>query len=500
MKFKKGDLDAGIAVFFDSFSKIIIASGLLLTNFKLEKDLVLAKILSATALTVFIGSIFSFLLAKNWGKRQGESPGTGGTQAQELGTTALFAGISSTCFFVWISAIMLPTFVTTGDPILSWRVTLAVSFIYSLLQIALAFLSEQIFKLIPPDALKGAIIGGCLAWMILSPISQAMTRPWLFITSLFILLALFLGRVKLKYLTPALAALLLGTALYWLSGQAEVREVSSALGHLGLYFPSLQISLFQPAVLTRALKFLPLILAYILAETTANIQAFTEAKGQEEAYPVRTSLLGLSLVNLVGSLLGNPFPLNYYWGHSTWKKLGAGEGYPLVAGTLHLLLCFTGISALVAVLIPTEVSLIMLVFVGLNSAAFALSGSSSKYHPALVLAAAIPLFELVNNQLTSSANRAFATLGQGSMITAILYASILIMVIDRHWRKAAAFASCTALLSLLGLIHSEGLGLGQNPQLAISYLGLAGLFLFLDFRERKAYPTGEKLPADKPKR
>ena len=485
MKFKKGDLDAGVAVFFDSFSKIIIASGILLVNFKLEKDLVLAKILSATALTVFIGSIFSYLLAKQLAKKQTKSQEIRDGQAKPGGATALFAGVSSTCFFVWISAIMLPTYLATGDPILAWRVTLAVSFIYSLLQIVLAFLSEKIFKLIPADALKGAIIGGCLAWMIISPISQAMTRPWLFIISLFILLTFFLGRIKFKYLPTALAALLLGTALYWLSGQAEVQEVSSALSHLGFYLPSFQFAMFQPPVLTRALNFLPLILAYILAETTANIQAFAEAKGPEGAYPVKSNLLTLALVNLLGSLLGNPFPLNYYWGHSTWKKVGAGEGYPLVAGTLHLLICFTGISALVAVLVPTEVSLIMLVFVGLNSAAFAISESSSKYYPAIVLAAAIPIFELINNQLASSGNKAFASLAQGSMVIAILYASILIMVIDRRWIKAAAFASCTALLSLFGLIHSNGLGLGKNPQLAISYLALAGIFLFLGFREKK---------------
>ena len=54
MKFKyrwwgKGDLDASIGIFFDGFSKILSATGIMLLVFGMPADIVLGKIVPASA-------------------------------------------------------------------------------------------------------------------------------------------------------------------------------------------------------------------------------------------------------------------------------------------------------------------------------------------------------------------------------------------------------------------------------------------------------------------
>ena len=55
--------------------------------------------------------------------------------------------------------------------------------------------------------------------------------------------------------------------------------------------------------------------------------------------------------------------------------------------------------------------------------------------------------------------------------------AIAAYVIDRAFAKAAAFALAGAALTFFGFMHSEAIGVGKMPVLAVSYLGVAGLLL-----------------------
>ena len=308
--YKKGDIDAGLGTFFDSFGKIIIAIPILIGVLHMPEQLVFGKVVAATGFTVFIFSLFNTLLARDLGKK---------TQNRDI--TALFGGISGTTFFVWLNAIMLPTYFVSQDPIFAWSVTIGVSLIYSALQLILSFVFSLIFKFIPREALMGATVGGALTWMILSPLGEAFTTPWVIIPTLFILFAFYFGEIKPKFGSPALIAIGVGTIIAWASGVMQVNNLRESFANLNFYLPSFQFGLLTNKSLQAALNYLPLIIAYLLAELTADMQAFAQAEESKEIYPVRTALIGLSLSNLLGSLLGSPFLLNYYWGHPAWKKL-----------------------------------------------------------------------------------------------------------------------------------------------------------------------------------
>ncbi|HHT24841.1 MAG TPA: hypothetical protein GXZ76_04910 [Clostridiaceae bacterium] len=508
--YKKGDIDAGLGTFFDSFSKIIIAVPILTGVLNMSKQLVFGKVVAATGFTVFIFSLFNTLFARNLGKK---------TQNKDI--TALFGGISGTTLFVWLNAVMLPTYFASRDSTFAWSVAVGVSLIYSVLQLILSLVFSSVFKFIPREALMGATVGGALTWMILSPMGEAFTTPWVIIPTLFILFTFYFGEIKPKFGSPALIAIGIGTIIAWISGAMHVDNLRESFANLNFYLPSFQFGILTNEALQIALNYLPLILAYLLAELTADMQAFAQAEESKEIYPARTALVGLSLSNLIGSLLGSPFLLNYYWGHPAWKKAEAGSSYPLFSGTAHLVLCLTGLVAVVTSLIPVSASLVMLVYIGIVSGAGAFATGRKRYYGAMMLGVAIPLFELVNNKIFSVMNvmvnfsenssdliieqtadglmstsdgssaiivsklaeagyaEGFITLAQGAMTIAILYASILYLLIDHNWLKTSAFFLVATIFSFFGLIHAKELTINANPALSLTYLGLAIIFLII---------------------
>ncbi|MGB4609614.1 MAG: hypothetical protein ACOX3H_01225 [Saccharofermentanales bacterium] len=508
--YKKGDIDAGLGTFFDSFGKIIIAVPILTGVLNMPEQLVFGKIIAATGFTVFIFSLFNTLFARSLGK-----------QTQNGDITALVGGISGTTLFVWLNAIMLPTYFVSRDPIFAWSVTLGVSLMYSVLQLILSFVFSFIFKFIPREALMGATVGGALTWMILSPLGEAFTTPWVIIPTLFILFTFYFGEIKPKFGSPALIAIGIGTIIAWISGVMHVENLRESFASLNLYLPSFQFGLITNESLQIAINYLPLILAYLLAELTADMQAFAQAEESQEIYPARTALVGLALSNLAGSLLGNPFLLNYYWGHPAWKKAEAGVSYPFFSGMIHLILCLTGLVAVVTSLIPVSASLVMLVYIGIVTGAGAFATGRKRYYGAMMFGVAIPLFELVNNKVFSIVNIAgkftengsdlinqqttdslagisdgsasivaaklaeagyaegFITLAQGAMTIAILYASIIYLIIDRNWLKTSVFFFVTTVFSFFGLIHAKELTVNANPALSLCYLSLTITFLII---------------------
>lgn len=52
--FKKGDIDAGLGTFFDSFGKIIIVVPIMTGVLHMSEQLVFGKVVAATGFTVFI--------------------------------------------------------------------------------------------------------------------------------------------------------------------------------------------------------------------------------------------------------------------------------------------------------------------------------------------------------------------------------------------------------------------------------------------------------------
>ena len=75
MKFKyrwwgKGDVDASIGIFFDGFSKILSATGIMLFVFGMPADIVLGKIVPGVGLAIFAGNLWYFYEAWSLAKKE----------------------------------------------------------------------------------------------------------------------------------------------------------------------------------------------------------------------------------------------------------------------------------------------------------------------------------------------------------------------------------------------------------------------------------------------
>ena len=64
-------------------------------------------------------------------------------------------------------------------------------------------------------------------------------------------------------------------------------------------------------------------------------------------------------------------------------------------------------------------------------------------------------------------------LGSGAILVSLVLAAIAALVIDRKLVQAAGFAVAGAVLTFFGFMHSEAIGFGKTPMVALSYLVVA---------------------------
>ncbi len=498
--FKSGDIDATIGVFFDGFTKILVGVSILSGVMAMPNDIIFGKIVSSIGFTAFLPLPFNTFYARYLGKKTGNQ-----------NITALPGGISAGTFFVWLYAIIMPTYFATGDAIYAWKVAVNVNVIYSLVILAFAFIIKFVMKHVPSQAMLGGLVGGSMAFLLMASMGDGFAHPIVIIPTLFILLFFNFGKIKPKMFSPAFIAVGIGTLIAWATGVMNPAEFTGAFKTVGFYVPLPQIGLLGGEAFQGALGFLPLVLAFAFSDVTALLQAIEQAEQSDEHYDKKICLLGTGCSNLIGSLFGNPFPMNCYWGHPAWKKAKAGTSFAIFTGGIYLILCLTGLVAIATSVIPASATLVLLIFVAMTTGAQAFEVVDKKYYPAMILATAIPIFELLYGKIENGVSAAtnaigealsaggigfdvstvtvdaghlagagvaggFYDLSKGSMLIAIIFSSILIFIIDHKWKNAAVAFVIAAACAFIGLIHAPSVEFAASPVYAGTYLLFAVIF------------------------
>ena len=109
----KGDLDASFGLFFDGFSKVFSAVGIMIFGFGMPVAIVMGKILPAIGIATFLGNLWYFYEAWRLAKKEKRS-----------NVTAQPFGIGGAVVISWLFLIMGPVYWKTGDPMLAFRVGL----------------------------------------------------------------------------------------------------------------------------------------------------------------------------------------------------------------------------------------------------------------------------------------------------------------------------------------------------------------------------------------
>jgi AGZA family xanthine/uracil permease-like MFS transporter len=309
-------------------------------------------------------------------------------------------------------------------------------------------------------------------------------------------------------------ALVVGTLIAWGSGLFGLDYGGMSLAALKESFANLGFAAPVPEFshVFGGFKYIGVILVtaipfgiYDLVEAMDNVES---ASAAGDSFPTTRVLTADGVVSLVGCLLGNPFINAIYIGHPGWKAMGGRLGYSAATGIMVLVLCWFGILATITALVPVIAILPILLYIGMLIGSQAFQESPQRHAPAIVLALVPQIAAWGKNQIDNALGAAgtdagkvglealtnnnvlydgMSILGGGAVLVGIVLGSICVFIIDRQFVKAAAFAFVGAVLTFFGLMHSEAIGVGMTPGVAVSYV-LVGLLLLAMARVAKDLP------------
>lgn len=497
-----GDWNAFFGLGINSLTNLLVLSGLLLGVVQIPADIVFGRIVPAVGVMLVISNVYYFFMARRLAFKTGRTD-----------VTAMPAGPSVPHMFIVVLVIMLPVKLATGDPILAWEVGLAWAFIEGLINLSGAFLAPYIRKLTPRAALLGTLAGVSIAFIALRPAQQIFMTPLIGLIGLAIVLGGWFAGVKFPFKLPAgLVAILVGTALAWGSGMMRFEDLQLAVSqvHPGFPLPSIDHLLrgmqnIAPLLVT-AIPFG----VYDFIEGMDNVES-AAAAGDE--YSVREVITVDGLGSIFGTLLGSCFPNAVYIGHPGWKAVGGRSGYSLATGILVLVVTTLGLIPVLLSIIPLAAILPILLYIGALIGAQAFQATPRAHAPAVVLAL-VPHFASwaqgqVDGVLTAAGlsvdqvglaaletngvlYEGLRVLGGGAILSGLILGAIVVFLIDRKPKMAAAYAAAGAVLAFFGFIHGEQVGIGVSPAVALGYLLVAVLcFSFSYMPHEPQSPAGQ---------
>jgi adenine/guanine/hypoxanthine permease len=177
------------------------------------------------------------------------------------------------------------------------------------------------------------------------------------------------------------------------------------------------------------------------------------------------------VATMVAGCCGGVIQNTPYIGHPAYKAMGARAGYTIATGIVIGAGAAIGFVGLLVSLLPEAAVAPILIFIGLSITAQAFLASPSRHAAAVAISfvpAAAALVLILANGLLSSVGKlasdlageggaTYATLlvvGNGFVLTALVWASALCCIIDRRLAPAAAVLGLAGVASLFGIIHS----------------------------------------------
>src|SRR5436190_16833136 len=489
-----GDWNAFFGFGTNILVNMLVLTGLLRFVLKMPDSLVFGRILPALGLMMCLSTMYYAFLAYRLALRTGRSD-----------VCALPSGVSVPHMFIVTFVIMLPITLKTNDPIKGWEAGLVWVFFQSFILMIGGFIAPYIRKITPRAALLGTLAGVSITFISMRPALEMYMTPIIGLTCFGIILVSWFGGFKYPKGIPAgLVAIAVGMIIAWGSNMFGLGYGGLSLEGLRGAFTNFGFSVPIPAIghVFSGFEYLGVILVtaipfgiYDLVEAMDNVES-AEAAG--DAYPTTRVLTADGVVSLIGCLMGNPFINAVYIGHPGWKAMGGRIGYSAATGLMVIVLSWFGIIAVMSSLIPLVAISPILLYIGMLIGAQAFQTTPQAHAPAIVLAFTPPLAAwakvLIDNSLgaanTSAAAigidklaqvgvlyQGLAVMGGGAILVSLILAAIAASMIDRAFVKAAAFSLAGSALTFFGFMHSEAIGIGKTPLVALAYAMVAA-FLF----------------------
>lgn len=485
---QKSDLDGFFGLFTNNITNILVLAGALLYTVQMPPELVYGRILPAVGLGLMLCSVLYFLAGYRLAKKEGRDT-----------VTAMPSGISVPHMFMMIYMIILPVKLSTGDPYLAWQAGIAWCLLEGIVETAGAFIGPWMRRILPRAAMLGSLAGASITVIMTNSAVQSFEAPYIALASFCVILLGFVAKKRMPFGLPAgLTAILLGTLLGWVSGAMDFGGLRNSFSSVGFYAPS-----FAGGYMVSGMKAAAPYLAsaipmgiYNFIEGVDNVES---AAAAGDSYRTAEILAYNGVTSTISALFGSPIPTAVYIGHPGWKSVGARLGYCLLTGVAIFVISLLGLTSVLISAIPLAALLPILIYIGIQIGSQAFEHVPVSHFPAVILAMIPWLADWAQTQIDNAVSalggtvslevfqgagiyyRGFSFLGNGASITGMLWASLLVFLLEKKVRHALVVCGAGAVLTFFGMIHAGGVGVCMLPGTVFAYL-FVGVMIFAMFQ------------------
>ncbi len=513
--FVAGDINGFFGLMFDNLTVLSFLAGILIFAFKYPADIVYGKMFPGTAFGVLFGDLVYTWMAFRLAKKKNNPNVT----AMPLGLdTPSTIGIALTVLgpaFIYLKA---KGMAEHDAAMMTWYIGMATMVIIGVFKLVFSFIGGWVQKIVPQAGLLGSLAGIGLALIGFVPLMDIFGLPVIGLISLGLILYTLVAKINLPKNFPGVfAAIFIGTVLYY---------ILAPMGLLGGTFsaPSMQLHFGAPIPTLgfvngfwEALKYLPIALPFAILTIVGGINVTESARVAGDDYKTRDILLTEACSTLVAGICGGVAQTTPYIGQPAYKAMGSRSGYTVLTGLFIGLGGILGYVSFFVEFIPRAVLAPILIFVALDIAVQAFKAVP----PAHTTAVAFSLFpniarllqiQLSNPDVVPIANftkmltlpgkalpqlLVIVALGNGFILTAMLWGAFAAKLIDRNLKQASIYLVITAAFTFFGVIHSANpdgnmyfpwqlTGMFQQIpyQFTAAYLVLAAMLFFLSYTKK----------------
>lgn len=460
---KKGDIAAFFALFTNNLTNIITFTALL-TMAGLPVGMVVGRIAPAFGLAILITSSMYVWFARRLAAKEGRGD-----------VVALPSGPSAPSIFTVTFLVILPVYSTTQDAELAVGIGLVWGFLEGLILFVGSFFGDLLRRAVPRSVLLACLAGLGLLLLAMNPMLQTFQFPVVAFVVLAIVFMNWFGRSPFLGKVPTgLLLLIVGTAAAWAFGLQTPEAVQAALAHAGWHPPQVSIGNFFEG-LQHAGPFLASAVPLALANYVFDLENIEAAEAAGDHYQARPVMLVNGGATMIGALMGNPYPVTVYIGHTAYKEMGAGIGYTMLNGITMFAVGLFGMSALLLSVVPMAAIAPILIYIGIVTAAQSVR-ETPKVELPVIFIALFPWIANWANSLVSNTLKAagtnvgevgaealngagtyfagISTLGNGAPLSSLLWGMIAIFAIRNKPMLGVIVSILAGLLSLFGIIHA----------------------------------------------
>ncbi len=516
--FALGDLNGFFGLMFDNLTVLSFLAGILVFAFGFPASIVYTKMFPGTAFGVLFGDLvytgMAFRLARKTGNTRITAMPLGLDTPSTIGIALVVLGPA----FVSLKAQgMAPQ----DAALQTWYIGMATMVMIGVVKLALSFCGGWIQKVVPQAGLLGSLAGIGLALIGFVPLLDIFGLPVIGLVSLGLILYNLVARIRLPFNFPGvLAAILVGTALYHVLGPFGLAGGTYAppAGELHFGFP-LPTLLFVKGI-PGALKYLPIAIPFAILTVVGGINVTESARVAGDDFKTRDILLTEAVATLVAGVCGGVAQSTPYIGQPAYKAMGSRAGYTVLTGIFIGLGGILGYVSFIVELVPRAVLAPILIFVALEIMVQATLACPHRHAPAVAFAyfpTVARLLQIKYSTLLSAAALAdllvkpgkelpevlvTVALGNGFILTGMLWGAFVAEMIDRRLKLSALYLTVLGVFTFFGVIHSASSdGIMYLPwklasavqravpyQFTAAYLVLAVMLFLLSFTQGARVP------------